>query len=284
MRNKPVYDPWALPDSSSSDVSDSSSAASIEDQLQQIRQSQSPPVLQESKPVQTRRKKWMMWTVVVCSVLSLFLGYGWANTDYDENGNAYILPLELHFEREYVLQSDQVLDCIEARHKQFCQDAKGLQEQPVYAGARLETYSNELLEKSNTLARNTRVPEKYKTYHDALINFCLNLRTFIQNLQENSTGSVEAYTEFVQSGLQDYQDRLQALEDLRAQIGLDVYRNVYPDLVQDLSLSSTWDSSLDTSSSDTSSSDTSSSYESSQSEKQTSKQSGLENEKGESTD
>lgn len=203
----------------------------IDRQLAEIRQRENPqPESDRFAPdlsAQTIRLiKIGLSTLCALSITGGLLALGYANTDFDPSGTAYVIPLDLHKERAYIVEADKTLTMIYEYDVQFEEDARNYTTD-VYASGRINEFSQSLLDESNRLARLTSVPDKFKEYHQRLINFCINMRTFIQNISARQ--NQEDFADFIQNGLRDYEDRLNTLQTLRDQIDADLYRNVQPE-------------------------------------------------------
>ena len=162
--------------------------------------------------------------IVICSLISLCI-LGYLNTDFDENNKAYIVSYDLHYERQYVKESDNVFD--------YClQIQQDLQEIMPKLPANSLTYINEvkemkdvLIARTNELSRYTEIPELMSNYHDALISFSLSTQQMMDTMLNNYTSA--DYMIWAESAYADFCNSLESLSQLREQIDAVIYRNVY---------------------------------------------------------
>ena len=149
---------------------------------------------------------------------------GYANTDFDENGIAYVVPLEIHYERRYVKESDKVLEeCIEIANS-IESDGISLINNFVYLSTKLSSESASLSRDTTELSRFIGVPTSMEAYHAALLNFSIKTQKFIQTLLDNYTH--QDYRLFLDKGVSDLKSELRTLLNLRNQIDREIFRNM----------------------------------------------------------
>lgn len=174
-----------------------------------------------------RLKSWVKWTIGIVACLGLVVGIffaGWMNTDMDENGNAYLVGLDIRQERDYIAQADDLLGVILTYDEGLENLLLNMNDSYVENAAALTEWIAVYQGSVNTLSRYTDVPSAYQPYHQQIINFTLNLITFLQNAQSSINQST--YSTFVSSGLEDYRSSLSNLKESRLEIEQDLYRNM----------------------------------------------------------
>ena len=139
----------------------------------------------KKRPKSNIPKIWIIIFTVILSISSLGV-IGYINTDFDDNGNAYVIPLNIHYKRKYAQTSDDVLD-----------------------------YINEINDelKSNI----DSLPNNY------LLNFSLLTQEYLTNLIENYSNS--NYEEFAYNGMNDFRDYLSEINSLRVQMDSVLFSN-----------------------------------------------------------
>lgn len=161
--------------------------------------------------------------IIIASIIGLgFLGY--VNTDIDGKGNTYIIPLEIRYERQYVLVSDQLLNLMLTMDKTLEDDLQNLPNNSVEVSAKLNQDLKQLQSATNRVSRYVGVPTKFDTYNDLLINFSLNLQTFLNNALSNYNDS--GYADFVAKGIADYKASFEEVKQTRLDVDEEVFRNV----------------------------------------------------------
>lgn len=163
-------------------------------------------------------------------IFSILLGivglgvFGYFNTDFDSHGQTYIIPMDIRYERKYVLKSDQLLNLLLTIDATLEEDAKSLPENPVEITTKLNTTLEQLEKATNDLSKYVGVPTKFSTYHKTLINFSLNLQSFIENLMNKY--STDTYSEFMLAGLADYESSFEQVKQERIEMDTIVFRNM----------------------------------------------------------
>ena len=171
------------------------------------------------------RFNWPLFFLI--SFIVFFIGggiCGYVNTDFDENGTAYVVPLEIHYERRYVKESDKVLEeCIEIANS-IESDGISLIGNFVYLSTKLSNESASLSKNTTELSRFIGVPTSMEAYHTALLNFSIKTQKFIQTLLDNYTH--QDYGLFLDKGVYDLKTELKTLLNLRTQIDQEIFRNM----------------------------------------------------------
>ena len=182
---------------------------------------------EEDKPRWTKQRitKWVIIALVI-SMISL-LGWGWYNTDFDKDGNAYVVPLELLPNRAYIRKADKVLNEILSMDKSFDEDTYYLPTDYSSMYSKLTKEKNELNDVTNELSRYVNVPEDYEGYQTDLINFSLSIQDCIENLIKNREATdYEDYREEVYS---EYLQDLNSIKKQRKEIETELFSNVTTD-------------------------------------------------------
>lgn len=172
-------------------------------------------------------KRINIWCVVsVISILAVFLIglIGYNNTDFDKNGNAYIIPLELHYERRYVKQSDKVLEDIISIAESINEDAEHLVGNYIYLSTKLNEEVESLKANATELSRYIGVPTNMDSYHSSILNFSIKTQNFIMTLLTNYTH--EDFIAFKDKGVYDLETELSTLINFRRQIDEEIFRNM----------------------------------------------------------
>lgn len=175
-------------------------------------------------------KKIERWKIVVPTLILAIISLGvigYMNTDFDNNGNAYIVPLEIHYERAYTKEADELLSLILEINKTIDTNSSQLPSNFVTISAELNEEMTELKAKTTDFSKYVGVPTKFESYHSQLINFSLSTQTFINTLIENYNDA--NYEAFRQSGLSDYYNSLEKVKQARTDIDNIIFRNMEVD-------------------------------------------------------
>ena len=151
--------------------------------------------------------------LIVVGAFGLFIFWGYWNTDFDKNGTAYVVPLELHYERHYLQEADKVLQMIMDIDKTLAEDTAQLPTNYSEKSTVLTKEMNELKSQTTSFSKYVNVPDNFQTYHSLLINFSLKTQEFMKNLLNNYSSS--DYEAFRQSGLKDYESYFYSVKQAR---------------------------------------------------------------------
>lgn len=173
--------------------------------------------------VRYSKKKIFAFSMTV--LLLILFGIGYVNTDFDDTNKGYVVSFDLHYERQYVDNADELYNyCLELET-----ELKTLM--PELASNSLGT-TNEvqktlqtLQAKTDKVSRYTEVPQIMQSYNDNLISFALSTEKMLENMLSNYTSS--DYMAWAESAYNDFVDSLNTLKYLREQIDFVIYRNVY---------------------------------------------------------
>lgn len=181
----------------------------------------------DDRPVWTRAwiAKWIIIAVVVSMVA--LLGWGGYNTDFDENGKAYVVPLELLPERAYIRKADKLLNVILSMDKTFDEDTYYLPTDYSNMYSKLTKVKKSLNESTNELSRYVNVPEDYQGYHTNLINFSLSIQDCIDNLIKNREAT--DYEDYREEVFAEYLQDLNSIKKQRKEIETELFRNISDD-------------------------------------------------------
>ena len=152
---------------------------------------------------------------------------GFISTDFDENNKAYVVSYDLHYERDYVKQSDTVLEYCEELHEKLPQVMQSMQTNTISSSKQIEDFQNILTAKTKELSRYTQIPEMMSTYHNDLITFALSTQEMLKTVL-NSYNSSD-YMDWAAAAYTDFEKGLDTLKVLRGEINTIIYRNVYFD-------------------------------------------------------
>lgn len=151
--------------------------------------------------------------LIAIGAFGLFIFWGYWNTDFDKNGTAYVVPLELHYERHYLQEADKVLQMIMDIDKTLAEDTAQLPTNYSEKSTVLTKEMNELKSQTTSFSKYVNVPDNFQTYHSLLINFSLKTQEFMKNLLNNYSSS--DYEAFRQSGLKDYESYFYSVKQAR---------------------------------------------------------------------
>lgn len=174
------------------------------------------------EPKRIAKWKFILPITLIFVLLTGFVGY--LNTDFDENGNSYIVPLELHYERKYVKEADELLNLILDINQTIVSDSESLPYNYITISSRLNEQMTLLKNKTTEFSKYVGVPTKFETYHSQIINFSLSTQEFIKKLVINYN-SVD-YNAFRVSGLNDYFNSFEKLKKARLDIDNIIFRNM----------------------------------------------------------
>ena len=152
---------------------------------------------------------------------------GFISTDFDENNKGYVVSYDLHYERDYVKQSDTVLEYCEELHEKLPQVMQSMQTNTISSSKQIEDFQNILTAKTKELSRYTQIPEMMSTYHNDLITFALSTQEMLKTVL-NSYNSSD-YMDWAAAAYTDFEKGLDTLKVLRGEINTIIYRNVYSD-------------------------------------------------------
>ena len=151
--------------------------------------------------------------LIAIGAFGLFIFWGYWNTDFDQNGTAYVVPLELHYERHYLKEADKVLQMMLDIDKTLAEDTAQLPTNYSEKSTLLTKEMNELKSQTTSFSKYVNVPDNFQTYHSLLINFSLKTQEFMKNLLNNYSSS--DYDAFRQSGLKDYESYFYSVKQAR---------------------------------------------------------------------
>ena len=151
--------------------------------------------------------------LIAIGAFGLFIFWGYWNTDFDQNGTAYVVPLELHYERHYLQEADKVLQMMLDIDKTLAEDTAQLPTNYSEKSTLLTKEMNELKSQTTSFSKYVNVPDNFQTYHSLLINFSLKTQEFMKNLLNNYSSS--DYDAFRQSGLKDYESYFYSVKQAR---------------------------------------------------------------------
>lgn len=151
--------------------------------------------------------------LIAIGAFGLFIFWGYWNTDFDKNGIAYVVPLELHYERHYLQEADKVLQMMLDIDKTLAEDTAQLPTNYSEKSTLLTKEMNELKSQTTSFSKYVNVPDNFQTYHSLLINFSLKTQEFMKNLLNNYSSS--DYDAFRQSGLKDYESYFYSVKQAR---------------------------------------------------------------------
>ena len=178
----------------------------------------------ESSSSLKKVQKWpfiLLAFVITVSSLGII---GYMNTDFDENGNSYVIPLNIHYKRRYALISDKVLDYINDISGDLKRDINKLPNDYLSVSNKLTEEIETLKTKTDSLSRYTNVPKDLQSYHSSLLNFSLLTQEFLQNLISSYNQS--DYDEFAYNGLTDFNGYLREINSLRSQMDNALFSNM----------------------------------------------------------
>ena len=203
----------------------------------------------QKQPVNIKKIFFTTVTIIIVLFIAL-LGWGWYNTDYDSEGNAYIVPLELYPERSYMNKADVVLQTILTIDESFDEDTYYLPSDYTNMYTKLTNEKNTLQEETTKLSRYVNVPSDYSNYNETLINFSLSIQECIDNLIKNKDAS--DYEEYREQVFTEYYADLNSVKKMRKELETQLFRNL-PESESEIDLDTSNSSSSNSNSSSSSS-------------------------------
>lgn len=170
-------------------------------------------------------KKRMIIKIVISLIFAIScLGViGYYNTDFDESGKAYTIPLSLHYKRKYAQTSDDVLDYINEINDSLKDNISELPINYLLVSDKLSQQATTLKVKTNELSRYTNIPNDFKSYHSSLLNFSLLTQDYLNELISNYAS--DTYNEFAYNGMIDFRNYLGEMNSLRIQMESVLFSN-----------------------------------------------------------
>lgn len=181
----------------------------------------------EKEDIQKEMRKTPKWPFIILAIVLCVssLGIiGYINTDFDEDGNIYVIPLNIHYKRRYALMSDKVLDYLNDISGSLENNIQKLPTDYLSISNKITGQIEILQKRTDTLSRYTNVPKDLLNYHSALLNFSLLSQEYLQNLI-NSYNKTD-YEEFAYNGLSDFRAYLQEINLLRQQMDSVLFSNM----------------------------------------------------------
>ena len=99
--------------------------------------------------------------LIAIGAFGLFIFWGYWNTDFDKNGTAYVVPLELHYERHYLQEADKVLQMIMEIDKTLAEDTAQLPTNYSEKSTLLTKEMNELKSQTTSFSKYVNVPDNF---------------------------------------------------------------------------------------------------------------------------
>ena len=166
-----------------------------------------------------------IWIIVISVVLTIAsLGViGYINTDFDDTGAAYVIPLDIHYKRKYAQMSDNVLDYINEINDGLQSNISDLPNNYLLVSDEMTKQVDTLKTRTNELSRYTSIPKDFKSYHSSLLNFSLLTQEFLTNLINNYSN--DNYDEFAYNGMNDFRSYLSEMNSLRVQMDSVLFSN-----------------------------------------------------------
>lgn len=189
----------------------------------------------DNTTVQKRIHKWPFVILGIVILISSLGIIGYINTDFDENGNSYVIPLSIHYKRRYAQLSDKVLDYINDISADIEENIDSLPTNYLTVSNKLTEQYETLQKKTDTLSRYTNVPKELQNYHSTLLNFSLLTQEYLQNLVASYNDA--DYAAFAANGLSDFRNYLQEINLLRAQMDSSLFSNMEDDAAETKSTS-----------------------------------------------
>ena len=172
-------------------------------------------------------RKRQKWKIILPTVLVFILGLGvlgYVNTDFDNKGNPYIIPLEIRYERKYIKEADNLLNVLLTINESIDMDTYQLPTNYISMSAKLTEEMSVLKSTTTEFSKYVGVPKTFNAYHSQLINFSLSTQQLIDKLVKNYNDT--DYESFRQAALTDYYNSLGRLKDARIDIDNIIFRNM----------------------------------------------------------
>lgn len=176
----------------------------------------------KERPKSKLPKIWIITISVILSIASLGV-IGYINTDFDDNGTAYVIPLNIHYKRKYAQMSDNVLDYINDINDDLQSNITNLPSNYLLISDEMTKEVDTLKSKTNELSRYTNIPKDFQSYHSSLLNFSLLTQEFLTNLINNYSN--DNYEEFAYNGMNDFRNYLSEMNSLRVQMDSVLFSN-----------------------------------------------------------
>lgn len=164
-----------------------------------------------------------VFVFLVVGVIGLF-AWGYYNTDFDKNGNAYYVPEEIYAERAYMVKADKLLNTILTMDSSFDEDTYYLPTDYTNMYAKLNSEKENLIKETNKLAKYDNVPSDYTSYQSDLLNFSLSIQDCIPNLISNKDAS--DYEDYREEVMKEYLQDLNKIKKERKEIETNLFRNM----------------------------------------------------------
>lgn len=171
-----------------------------------------------------------LWIRILISLVCMALVsggmvlFGYWQSDISNQEEAYLIPLEIRYERSYVAASDQLMDFLLRIDQTIQDDLMTLPENAVEKGAVLSAIQKDLQNQVNAVSRYVGVPVKFEPYQKQLINFSLSLSKMLSSAMESY--AKDGYSDYILSALNDYQNEFESLKRSRLQIEQEIFRNM----------------------------------------------------------
>lgn len=176
----------------------------------------------KERPKSKLPKIWIITISIILSIASLGV-IGYINTDFDDNGTAYVIPLNIHYKRKYAQMSDNVLDYINDINDDLQSNITNLPSNYLLISDEMTKEVDTLKAKTNELSRYTNIPKDFQSYHSSLLNFSLLTQEFLTNLINNYSNN--NYEEFAYNGMNDFRNYLSEMNSLRVQMDSVLFSN-----------------------------------------------------------
>lgn len=160
-------------------------------------------------------------TVLIISGIGVI---GYINTDFDSEGNAYTIPLDVHYKRKYATVSDDVLDLVNSFDDKAEIYIDLMDENYLQTTDELTTFVEQLKLETNELSRYTNVPKEFSAYNTSLLNFSILTQEYIEELIANYNKA--NYKTFAKNGLKDFRNYLEEVNNMRRQIDSLLFKNM----------------------------------------------------------
>lgn len=162
--------------------------------------------------------------ITIILILSSLGIIGYVNTDFDNNGTPYTIPLDIHYKRKYAMISDEVLNLLNDFDDKIESYIKELPKNYLSTTDTLNSYLDTLSNKTNNLSRYTNVPKEFSAYNSSILNFSILTQEYINNLISNYSNN--DYYSFAKNGLTDFRSYLKEVNSLRKQMDSLLFKNM----------------------------------------------------------
>lgn len=163
-------------------------------------------------------------TFVVFLLIASLGILGFLNTDFDKNNKAYVVSFDIHYERDYVNESDELLNYLINLENELPRLLQSLNTSPIAVSEEISNIITIVDAKTNGTSNYTRVPVSMKSYNNTLITTGMKTKEMLETALANYTSM--DYYDWSEKAYYDYCDTIKTLKTLRTEIDTIIHRNM----------------------------------------------------------